>query len=39
MLVVAVNRALELVKQKAAAETSNLLQGMLPGGMGDFLKP
>lgn len=39
MLVVAVNRALELAKQKAAAETSNLLQGMLPGGMGDFLKP
>lgn len=39
LLVVAVNRALELAKQKAAAETSKLLGGLLPGGMGDFMKP
>lgn len=39
MLVVAVNRALELAQHKAAAETSKLLEGLLPGGMGDFIKP
>jgi DNA-binding protein YbaB len=39
MLVVAVNRALELARQKAATETNKLLEGLLPGGMGDFLKP
>lgn len=39
LLLVAVNRALELARQKAAAETGKLLQGVLPGGMGDFLKP
>jgi nucleoid-associated protein EbfC len=39
LLVVAVNRALELAQQRAAAETHKLLGGMLPGGMGDFLKP
>ena len=39
LLVVAVNRALELAQEKAAAETHKLLGGMLPGGMGDFLKP
>lgn len=39
LLVVAVNRALELAKEKAAAETSKLLGGFLPGGMSDFLKP
>lgn len=39
LLVVAVNRALELAQQKAATETHKLLGGMLPGGMGDFLKP
>lgn len=39
LLVVAANRALELARQKAAAETGKLLEGFLPGGMGDFLKP
>lgn len=39
LLVVATNRAIELAQQKAAAETQKLLGGMLPGGMGDFLKP
>ncbi len=39
LLLVAVNRALDEAKQKAAAETSKLLNGMLPGGMDQFLKP
>lgn len=39
LLVVTVNRALELARQKAAAETGKLLEGLLPGGMGDFMKP
>ena len=39
LLVVAVNRALEMAKEKAAAETSKLLGGFLPGGMGDLMKP
>jgi hypothetical protein len=39
LLVVATNRALELARQKAATETSKLLEGFLPGGMGNFLKP
>lgn len=40
LLVVAVNRALELAREKAAAETQKLLQGILPfGGMDQFLKP
>ncbi len=39
LLLVAINRALEEAKQKAAAETSKLLGGMLPGGMDQFLKP
>ncbi|MBV6439654.1 MAG: Nucleoid-associated protein [Saprospiraceae bacterium] len=39
LLVVAVNRALDLAKQRAAAETSKLLGGLLPPGMGDFIKP
>lgn len=39
LLVVTVNRALELARQKAAAETGKLLEGFLPGGMGDFMKP
>lgn len=40
LLVVAVNRALDLAKAKAAAETQKLLQNMLPfGGMDQFLKP
>ena len=38
LLLVAVNRALELARQKAAAETNKLLEGFLPGGMGDFMK-
>lgn len=38
LILVATNRALELARQKAAAETSKLLEGFLPGGMGDFLK-
>ncbi len=39
LLVVAVNLALEKARQKAAIETNKLLEGFLPGGMGDFLKP
>lgn len=39
LVVVAVNRALELARQKAAAETGKLLEGFLPGGMSDFIKP
>lgn len=40
LLLVAVNRALESAKTRAAAETNSLLKDMLPmGGLGDFLKP
>lgn len=39
LLVVALNRALELARQKAAEESSKLLGNMLPGGMDQFLKP
>ncbi|GAB4499565.1 MAG: hypothetical protein OHK0019_36810 [Saprospiraceae bacterium] len=39
LLIVALNRALELARQKAAIETNKLLEGLLPGGMGNFLKP
>jgi len=39
LLVIAVNRALELARQKAATETGKLLEGLLPGGMSDFIKP
>jgi nucleoid-associated protein EbfC len=39
LLVVALNRALELARQEAAAESQKLLGGMLPGGMDQFLKP
>ncbi|MBK8427081.1 MAG: YbaB/EbfC family nucleoid-associated protein [Lewinellaceae bacterium] len=39
LLVVALNRALDLARQKAAAESSKLLGNMLPGGMDQFLKP
>lgn len=38
LLVVALNRALELARQKASIETNKLLEGLLPGGMGNFLK-
>ncbi|MBK8195682.1 MAG: YbaB/EbfC family nucleoid-associated protein [Lewinellaceae bacterium] len=39
LLLVAVNRALDAAKEKAATETNKLLGGMLPGGMDQFLKP
>lgn len=39
LLLVAVNRALDAAKEKAAAETNKLLGGMMPGGMDQFLKP
>lgn len=40
LLVVAVNRALELAREKAGIETNKLLQGMLPfGSPDDLLKP
>lgn len=39
LLVVALNRALELARREAAAESQKLLGGMLPGGMDQFLKP
>lgn len=40
LLVVAVNRALELAREKAAAETAKLLKDLLPfGGPGDFPQP
>jgi DNA-binding protein YbaB len=39
LLVVAVNRALDLAKQQAATETQKLLGGMMPpGGFGDLFK-
>jgi len=40
LLLVAVNRALEAAKARAAVETNNLLKDMMPmGGLGDLLKP
>lgn len=39
LLVVAVNRALEMARARAAAETGKLFEGMMPGGMDQFLKP
>lgn len=39
LLLVAVNRALELAREQAAVETNKLLGGMLPGGMDKLLKP
>lgn len=39
LLLVAVNRALELAREQAAVETNKLLSGMLPGGMDKLLKP
>lgn len=39
LLLVAVNRALEEAKQKAAVETNKMVGGMLPGGLDQFLKP
>jgi DNA-binding protein YbaB len=38
LLLVAVNRALELARQKAAAETNKLIKGLLPGGMEEMFK-
>lgn len=37
LLVVAINRALDLAKQQAAAQTQQLLGGMMPSGMLDNL--
>jgi DNA-binding protein YbaB len=39
LLVIAVNRALDAARAMAAAETNNLLQGMMPGGLDAFMKP
>jgi len=39
LLIVAVNRALELARQEAATESNKLLGNLLPGGMDQFLKP
>lgn len=39
LLVVALNRALELARHEAAIESQKLLGGMMPGGMDQFLKP
>ncbi len=39
MLVVALNRALELARKEAAGESNKLLGNLLPGGMDQFLKP
>lgn len=36
LVLVAVNEALEAAKKKAAIETNQLLQGMMPPGMGDL---
>jgi hypothetical protein len=36
LVLVAVNEALEEAKKKAAIETNQLLQGMMPPGMGDL---
>lgn len=38
LLLVAINRALQSAQEKEAAETQNLLQNMLPPGMGDLFK-
>lgn len=38
LLLVAVNKALELASEKQAAETEQLIQGMLPPGLGDMFK-
>lgn len=38
LLLVAINRALQSAQEKEASETQNLLQNMLPPGMGDFFK-
>jgi DNA-binding protein YbaB len=39
LLVVALNRALELARKEAASESNKLLGNLLPGGMDQFLKP
>jgi nucleoid-associated protein EbfC len=39
LIIEAVNRALEEAKARAAVETNKLLEGMMPGGLGGFLKP
>ena len=39
LLLVAINRALDEAKQKAAVETNKMVGGMLPGGLDQFLKP
>jgi DNA-binding YbaB/EbfC family protein len=39
LLVVAINRALEEAKAKAAIETNKLLQGMMPGGLDGLMNP
>lgn len=39
LLVVALNRALELARKEAASESGKLLGNLLPGGMDQFLKP
>ena len=37
LLVVTINRALEMARAKAAIETNKLLEGMMPGGLGGLL--
>lgn len=39
LLVVALNRALEMAREKAGAETAQLLGGMFPGGLDQLMKP
>lgn len=39
LLVVALNRALDMARQEAAVESHKQLGNMLPGGMDQFLKP
>lgn len=40
LLLVAVNRALELAREKAGVETGKLLQNLMPpGGLGGLFKP
>ena len=39
LILVALNRALEQARQRAAEETQKRLKGMLPGGFDQFLKP
>lgn len=36
LLLIAINRALDLAEEKAAAETENLLKDMLPPGFGNL---